>query len=71
MTNDVELSSMIEKMPDKFYACKACGEYKAKRRCEVKQHLLSKHQQLNIECPNQPAVVAGPTSSAIGKRMIT
>ena len=30
---------------------KAC-EYKAKRRNNVKRHLLSKHQQLNIECPN-------------------
>ena len=51
MMKEVDLYSMIEKIGDKLYACKAC-EYKSIRRNAVKRHLLSKHQQLNIECSN-------------------
>ena len=50
MMKEVDLYSMIEKIGDKLYACKGC-EYKSNRRTEVKRHLLSKHQQLDIECP--------------------
>ena len=53
MMKEVDLYSMIEKIRDKLYACKveAC-EYKSNRRNNVKIHLLSKHQKLNIECSN-------------------
>ena len=51
MMKEVDLYSMIEKIRDKLYACKA-SEYKSIQRNAVKRHLLSKHQKLNIECPN-------------------
>ena len=47
----VEVSSMVMKLlpPDEGFVCKACG-YRAKRRFLVNRHLLTKHQQLDIEC---------------------
>ena len=49
--NAVEVSSMIEKLQDRFFGCEVC-EYNSNQRNEVKRYLLSKHQQLDIECPN-------------------
>jgi len=47
--DEVELESMILKNSKYEYVCGACG-YLAQRKSSVKRHLLSAHQQLQLEC---------------------